>query len=101
MANYTSFKYVINTTPASTTTASYTCLKDSTAIVVVTGTQYISSGNVLLNGNVIFSYDKNVYSPKYMEFLDVKEGDVITFNLLGSNSGYRMFGFIVHEDGAF
>ena len=101
MANYTSMKQVINTTPSATTTASYTCLKDSTAIVVVVGTQYISSGNLKLNDTVLFEYDKNVFAPKFMKILDVKAGDVITFNLLGSNSGYRMFGFVLHEDGAF
>ena len=100
MANFTSLTYTFDDTTAAVT-RSYTCLKDSTVIVVVLGTQYQASGSVKLNDTVLFSYDKNVYAPKYMEYVDVKAGDVITFNLDGSNAGYRMYGSILHEDGAF
>lgn len=105
MANFTFMKYTFDNTAHSTnktpTTTSFTCLKDSTVIVTVLGTQYQASGNVKLNDTVLFSYDSSIYDPKFMKYVDVKVGDVITFTLDGSGAGYRMYGCILHDDGVF
>lgn len=100
MVNFTSMEYIFDNTAAAVT-KSYTCLKDSTVIVVVLGTQYQASGNVKLNDTILYEYNSSVYMPKFMKYIDIKVGDVITFTLDGSNAGYRMYGSILHDDGVF
>ena len=100
MANYTTMKSVY-TTSTSAINKSYTCLKDSTAIVMFLGRTYTGSGSVNLNGTALSSISGSS-SANYMGILNLKQGDVINFKFQTSaTNSYRLFGIILHEDGAF
>lgn len=100
MVNYTSMKTVY-TTNTSEKSSSYTCQKDTTAIVMFLGNTYTGSGSVKLNGETLSSISGSS-SARYMNILNLKQGDVIKFTFKTSaTNNYRLFGIILHEDDAF
>ena len=103
MANYTSMQYTHTQPNVATTNATFTCKKDSTVTVLLIGRQYESSGKVKFNDTVLSSYSGSTRSHRYMQILDIKEGDTISFSIgAGATApGYKMFGFVFHEEGVF
>ena len=71
MVNYTSMKTVY-TTNTSVTSKSYTCQKDTTAIVMFLGSTYNGSGSVKLNDTTLSSISGSS-GARYMNILNLKQ----------------------------
>ena len=78
----------------------YTCIKDTTALLAMWGHSYQANNSIEINGESIFSHSGSTSFSDFRQ-VDLKEGDVISISLSTGSSNYGTIACIFHNGGIY
>lgn len=100
VSDYSSMVHVVSYSSAVSST--YKCVKDTTAIIVVLGTQYLGTSTVTINGTNILNKTGST-DIDFMQLVDLKAGDSVSIYLNSGSSvpAYSLLACVLHNSGIY
>jgi hypothetical protein len=101
-SDYLSMLYVYS--KGTSTSATFKCSKDTTALIILFGHQYQSSGTITINNTPIYTYGSSQWEvTPFLQNVELKKGDVINIilNTGAFGSTYGLLSCVLHNGGIY